>query len=97
MPRFDGTGPEGMGPMTGRGAGPCAGYDVAGSVGRGRRRGWRHWYHATGLPRWARSGGWRPGATPVTKEEETEALQAQAKWLGEQLEAIQSRISELTK
>ncbi|NLG67487.1 MAG: DUF5320 domain-containing protein, partial [Actinobacteria bacterium] len=25
MPRGDGTGPEGMGPMTGRGAGYCAG------------------------------------------------------------------------
>jgi len=24
MPRFDGTGPEGMGPMTGRGEGYCA-------------------------------------------------------------------------
>jgi hypothetical protein len=34
---------------------------------------------------------------PVTKEEETEALQAQAKWLGEQLEAIQDRLSELTE
>lgn len=29
MPRFDGTGPMGMGPMTGRGCGPC-------SHGRGR-------------------------------------------------------------
>jgi len=25
MPRFDGTGPTGQGPMTGRGMGPCAG------------------------------------------------------------------------
>lgn len=30
MPRGDGTGPFGMGPRTGWGAGYCAGYDVAG-------------------------------------------------------------------
>ena len=30
MPRGDGTGPAGMGPMTGRAAGFCAGYPVPG-------------------------------------------------------------------
>ena len=30
MPRGDGTGPAGFGPMTGRAAGYCAGYDVPG-------------------------------------------------------------------
>jgi hypothetical protein len=30
MPRGDGTGPRGLGPMTGRAAGYCAGYPVAG-------------------------------------------------------------------
>ena len=25
MPNFDGTGPQGLGPMTGRGLGPCGG------------------------------------------------------------------------
>ena len=30
MPRGDGTGPRGLGPMTGRVAGYCAGYPVAG-------------------------------------------------------------------
>lgn len=30
MPRGDGTGPAGMGPMTGRAAGYCAGYPVPG-------------------------------------------------------------------
>ena len=30
MPRGDGTGPMGMGPMTGRAAGYCAGYPVPG-------------------------------------------------------------------
>ncbi len=37
MPRGDGTGPTGMGPRTGRGLGPCAGYPTPGyaNVGRG--------------------------------------------------------------
>ncbi len=44
MPLGDGTGPNGMGPMTGRGAGYCAGYQVPGYMnnavpGRGFGRG----------------------------------------------------------
>jgi hypothetical protein len=69
MPGGDRTGPMGMGPMTGRAAGYCAGYDAPGYAnwfsGRGpgmgwwggwggRGRGWRHRYYATGLPFWAR-------------------------------------------
>jgi len=69
MPRGDGTGPMGMGPMTGRAAGYCAGYPVPGFMnpyggrlglglgfGRGGGRGWRNWYWATGLPGWYRAG-----------------------------------------
>jgi len=63
----------GAGPMTGRGAGFCAGYEVPRYMnptfgrgfggGRGRGfgmgggRGWRHQYYATGLPGWARGYG----------------------------------------
>lgn len=66
MPRGDGTGPAGMGPMTGRAAGYCAGYSAPGYAntyrgrfagagrtfggGFGRGRGYRNWYYATGLP-----------------------------------------------
>jgi hypothetical protein len=43
MPGGDGTGPLGMGPMTGRGAGSCVGTDIPGSSnmppGRGRGMG----------------------------------------------------------
>jgi hypothetical protein len=57
----------GLGPMTGRAAGYCAGYPVPGYMnpipgrgwwlgfGRGWGRGWRHWYWATGLPGWVRA------------------------------------------
>jgi len=72
MPAGDGTGPRGMGPMTGRGAGYCAGYGAPGYAnampgrgfgmgwgrggGWGGGRGWRNMYYATGLPGWARYG-----------------------------------------
>ena len=65
MPGGDRTGPRGLGPMTGRGAGYCGGYERPGFTnpapgygmrfggrfgGWGGGRGWRHWYYATGLP-----------------------------------------------
>jgi len=77
MPFGDGTGPMGYGPMTGRGAGYCAGYSVPGYMnpwggrgvgwgrGGGRGRGWRNRYYATGAPGWAGYGAWpRAGAVP---------------------------------
>lgn len=39
MPRGDGTGPMGMGPMTGRAAGICAGYEAPGYMNPGFARG----------------------------------------------------------
>jgi len=69
MPGGDRTGPMGAGPMTGRAAGHCAGYDMPGYAGPGyagrglglrwgggwgRGRRWRHWNYATGLPGWRR-------------------------------------------
>jgi len=75
MPGGDGTGPAGMGPMTGRAAGPCAGYPMPGymspipGVGRGfgRRGGWgrRNWYYATGLTGWQRAAYGNPYAGVV--------------------------------
>jgi hypothetical protein len=120
MPAGDRTGPMGMGPMTGRAAGYCASYDVPGyanpipgrgfGLGRGWGGGWRwrNWYHATGLPGWARfeyAPAWQippawtygPYATPPTREQEAEFLQRQAEWLREQLDAISKRIAELEK
>ena len=70
MPRGDGTGPMGFGPMTGRAAGYCAGYQTPGYVnsmpgrgmggGRGAGRGRRNWFNATGMPDWARAGAGFP-------------------------------------
>ena len=56
MPGGDGTGPEGMGPMTGGGFGFCADPDAPGytpvGLGRGYRAGW-----GRGMG-WGRRGGW---------------------------------------
>jgi hypothetical protein len=69
MPFGDRTGPAGLGPRTGRGAGFCGGFGVPGSLNRaggwgffGRGRGgggwgWRNWFHATGLTGWQRAFG----------------------------------------
>ena len=65
MPGGDRTGPAGMGPMTGRAAGYCAGYPAQGYAGLafergfgsgyGGGRGRRNWFYATGLTGWQRS------------------------------------------
>ena len=79
MPGGDRTGPAGMGPMTGRAAGYCAGYPVPGFMnpvggrgywgwGRGGG-GWgrRNWFYATGLTGWQHAGLGTPayGVPPV--------------------------------
>ena len=60
MPYENGTGPEGRGPLTGRGLGPC---------GRGMRRG-------NGRCFGFRSYGFGMGHKRPTKEEEIEMLKA---------------------
>ena len=61
MPRGDGTGPGGMGPMTGRAAGFCAGYPVPGYAnpvgGRGMGMGWGRGFRGGGFGR-GRGFGW---------------------------------------
>ena len=55
MPRGDGTGPMGMGPMTGRGMGYCTGYAMPvyknAGFGMGRGRGFRRMFRIFGFGR----------------------------------------------
>ncbi len=123
MPGGDRTGPAGMGPMTGRGAGYCAGYSVAGYMnpvggrasgffgrgwGRGRGGGWgrRNWYYATGLAGWQRAAYGCPPpefvppyAAPVaptmSREQEADALKGHARYLEEELAAVNKRLQDL--
>ena len=61
MPRGDGTGPTGMGPMTGRAAGYCAGYGIPGYVNPAPGRGGYWGRGGRGPGFWGKGGGrgWR--------------------------------------
>lgn len=88
MPGGDGTGPMGMGPMTGGGRGFCAipmkdwrGPYGGRGFGRGRGRGWR--------------GGWMRFNQP--QEEDLETLKAYACDIKQELANIEERIEALQK
>ncbi|MDD2275136.1 MAG: DUF5320 domain-containing protein [Smithellaceae bacterium] len=106
MPGGDATGPMGMGPMTGRAAGFCAGYSVPGYVnngpgrafgmGFGRGAGFRRGFHAGGFGRRNRFyAGGAPAAAP-DPENEKQALKNQAEYLQMQLDAVKKRLKELS-
>jgi hypothetical protein len=106
MPRGDGTGPMGMGRMTGRGAGYCAGFATPGyanpvgfaggfGCGFGGGRGFRRMFYATGMPGWARYGA--PAYAGVNGEaaDERELLNSQAEFLEKELQQVKKRLSRL--
>jgi len=103
MPRGDRTGPAGMGPMTGRGAGPCAGYDVPGYATPGPRRGlgWRGFGRGFGRRTRFYAGGYGPDwdAIPVpprpSREQEASWLKTRATDLQEALKQINERLNSL--
>jgi len=87
MPGGDKTGPEGLGPATGRRAGFCAGFDSPGytnvdagrgfrgagrGVSRGGGKGWRNIFKATGIPGWARFGSGFQAPVPAVSSKEQE-------------------------
>ncbi len=109
MPRFNGTGPMGMGAMTGGARGPCntddyqwsgpAGFRPGQGRGGGRGRGYRHMYWATGLPGWRRPNvaGFHafPPAASFTGSQETDFLKNQAGTLKAELDAVNARLQEI--
>ena len=104
MPRGNGTGPAGMGPMTGRGAGYCAGFGVPGYAnfaGRGffgcsgRGMGFRNRFFAAGLPGWQGAGRPPYYAVGLSADEEKDVLARQAKAFEDQLTGLRKRIAEL--
>ncbi|MBN1338929.1 MAG: DUF5320 domain-containing protein [Bacteroidales bacterium] len=96
MPGGDRTGPNGLGPMTGRGMGYCggsgrpesAGLQMGGGrgFGRGPGRGMRN-----------RFRNWRNGLFGDAPNDVTEKnlLEIEAKRLREQMESIEKRLAEL--
>ena len=107
MPAGDGTGPAGLGPMTGRGAGYCAEFPMPGYMnpmpgrgwgrgrGGGRGRGWRHGYYPMGFLGVPPVYGDAPYHSPLSREQEMSALKAQAEHFEGTLDEIRKRIGEL--
>ena len=96
MPGFDGTGPMGMGPMTGGGRGFCAVTGTArwpryGRLGARGRWGGFGWGGAT--PYWGRSAVY----PTITRAEEIDFLRDQAEAMREELRQIETRIDDLEK
>jgi len=96
MPGGDGTGPMGMGPMTGGGRGYCAVPIKSfrkpfGGRGLGRGRRWRNRHGSVGLP------GWMRVDQEVIQEEDISILKDHAEDLKQQLASMQGRIATLEK
>jgi hypothetical protein len=91
MPGFDGTGPMGMGPMTGGGRGFCNPWGIGAAL-----RGY-------GLPRWAPYAspyygayGFGLFAPRIPREQELEFLKTEAQALREELKELETRIAQLS-
>lgn len=111
MPGGDRTGPAGQGPMTGRGAGYCAGYSTPGYLnpggrfpgrgvfgGRGRGMMHRHWYYATGQPGWARYDMSFPARDMALGPYQGEVEPAEEKeMLAEQAEYLKQQLDDIQK
>jgi len=108
MPRGDKTGPMGMGPMTGRGAGYCNGFAVPGyanptpfaggygcGLGRGFGRG--NMFRATGMSGWARYGFPAYKGTSEAPFDEKTLLTNQAEFLENQLQQVKKRLYDLNE
>ena len=109
MPGGDRTGPAGMGPMTGRAAGFCAGFNAPGYANQGGGRGFgggfgcgrggggrgfRNRFYATGLPGWQRAGA-APAPAPFSGEQQIGALKEQADYFEGALNELRAKIAEL--
>jgi hypothetical protein len=112
MPGGDRTGPLGMGPLTGRGAGYCRGYDMAGYANRwasgwgagrgggfgrgGYGRGWRNRYLATGVPGWAWNRG-AGAATPYFESPAGQPRRQEQRYLEEQAEFLRRELEAIDR
>jgi len=100
MPRGDGTGPIGSGPMSGRAAGTCAGNYAPGYANRNPRycgpRGggaWGRGGQGGGAMGWGTQAGFGPGPDwPVSDER---ALKREASELKRCLAAVEARLGRL--
>ena len=96
MPGFDGTGPRGMGPMTGGGRGFCSPWGIR-AVRRGYgippRVGYNYPYYGGATP--YPSYGEAPFVPQMTRQQELNSLKNQADMLKGHLEQVEARVREL--
>ena len=100
MPRGDGTGPNGQGPMTGRAMGFCAGFNIPGFMNPGFGRGFGR----------GRGFAWRARFMPIqsqlmpiqqiqpaviTEKQEKQYLEQELEALKEEIKEIEKRLKEL--
>ena len=88
MPGFDGTGPRGLGPMTGGGRGFCSPWGIGAALGP---LGYGYRYYGAGLT----AASLPPFVPPMTREQELDFLKNQAQAMRRQLEQIEARIQQL--
>ncbi len=93
MPGFDGTGPRGMGPLTGGGRGYCGPSGVRAGWAPYWGRGWGGYGYgyAHGYP------GRRFGPAFVTRDQELDYLKSEAESLRRTLEGVEARIRDLAE
>jgi len=99
MPREDGTGPMGMGPMTGWGAGRCGGFTPPGFAGRGGfARGLGRGCHRAfmaGRPGWGRYGNAAYNGANEAGYDEKAFLRNRAELLENELSEMKKRLESL--
>ncbi|MFX0036574.1 MAG: DUF5320 domain-containing protein [Candidatus Hermodarchaeota archaeon] len=113
MPSGDRTGPGGLGPMTGRALGYCAGYDTPGftkgpgwefGCGWGRGRGW---WRGRGIG-YGKGWGWGysiPVYTPytlgiapqITSESQLSMLKEEKSYLESEMNGIKNALEDISK
>ena len=89
MPGFDGTGPNGMGPMTGGGRGFCSPWG-----GSPRQYAFPR-QASSAFPRYG-AYGFRPFAPRMSREQELEFLKSQAEALRDELKELETEIGKLS-
>lgn len=110
MPRRDGTGPEGEGPMTGRRMGNCVSKDETMETGRGLGRRYgsqgfrggqggrnrrRSMFYATGMTGRQRAAILQADSKGLEQTDEIDMLKQEAAAVADRLERIEKRIEEL--
>ena len=96
MPQGDGTGPNGQGPLTGRGMGYCAGFNVPGFMnpcfgrgfGRGRGFAFRSRAMQAVMPI-------QMQPQVITEKQEKQYLKQELETLKQEIEDIQKRLKDL--